>query len=145
MLDTLLGQILHNIRLQIKGKHSCLRQECSCEALWYWAAPGLTQGSCYKPPLGIPPVVLTCISIAVSYNTMGVCAADLNAVDTDPGRYKGQDARHQIYELNGLVVLIQTLLPKLIQPCTPDDKSRVHLQDTSNMSMFRQVAQLECM
>ena len=59
---------------------------------------------------------------------LSLCQADLDAVDPDPGRYQGQDARNQVHQQRGVVVAIQALLPELVQPCATDDQGGVDLR-----------------
>ena len=59
----------------------------------------------------------------VHYKLQSGCddAAYLNTVNTNPRRDQSQNAGHQIYELNGFIVLIQALLPQLIQARASDN------------------------
>ena len=51
----------------------------------------------------------------------------LDVVDADPGCDQAKDASHQIHKLDRVIVAIQALLPKLVQPCATDDQRGIHL------------------
>jgi hypothetical protein len=52
----------------------------------------------------------------------------LYAVHSHPRRHHGQDARQQVHQLVGRVVLVQAALPELVQPRAADHQGGVHLE-----------------
>ena len=74
------------------------------------------------------PYIPQALPLTAARNPGSLPRADLNAVDPDPGRHQGQDARDQVHQQGGVIVAVQALLPELVQPCATDDQGRVDLQ-----------------